>query len=185
MAIIQFDENILKQIVSDTIKEYDRQQREKSKVKRDKRLRNTDLLLKNYRNLLAHLNYAIDDEKQLKDSDCDLELQQIQDEIDMLEENYEEVYIQAIKRTKTRTKIILKHIEVAVEFYKEKMSLSNDPNCKRRYEVISKYYFENKKIFDISEELNCSDKTISRDKKRAIEELSILFFGIDGIKFSL
>ena len=35
---------------------------------------------------------------------------------------------------------------------------------------------------EISEELNCSTKTINNTKKAAIKELSVLIFGIDGVK---
>ena len=35
---------------------------------------------------------------------------------------------------------------------------------------------------EISEELDCSTKTINNTKKAAIRELSVLLFGIDGVK---
>ncbi|RXM69418.1 sigma-70 family RNA polymerase sigma factor [Clostridium tetani] len=176
----------LEEIVKRVIKEYDKQQREKAKKKRDRRLRNTDLLLRNYDNLITHVNYAVEDEKKLEIEDPEELLDEIEEEINLEDdEEYEGIYINAIKRTKTRTRIILKHIEVAIEFYRQKTKLSNNVNDTRRYTVIYKYYFEKKKIAQIAEELGYSDKTISRDKKRAIEELSVLFFGIDGIKFSL
>ena len=184
MAIIEIDENVLKKLVGDTIKEYDKQQKEKSKLKRDRRLRNTDLLLRNYDNLLSHVEYAVEDEKELDEIDPEEFLDSIgEEDYIMSNEEYEGIYINAIKRTRTRTKIILKHIETVLEFYKQKCLASYNPNERRRYEVMIRYYFQKKRIFDVADELNCSDKTVSRDKKKAIEELSVLFFGIDGIKF--
>ena len=45
------------------------------------------------------------------------------------------------------------------------------------------YINENPMTYEeIAEELNCSTKTINNTKKAAIKELSVLFFGIDGVK---
>ncbi|WP_238906649.1 helix-turn-helix domain-containing protein [Clostridium sp. YIM B02506] len=185
-AKINIDEMILEEVVKKVLNESEKQQKERAKKKRDRRLRNTDLLLRNYDNLITHIDYAVEDEKKLEEEDPEEVLDEIEEEIDLdNDDEYEGIYINAIKRTRTRTKIIVKHIEVAIEFYKQKVKISNNYNDKRRYEVIYKYYFEKKKIPVIAEELGCSDKTISRDKKRAVEELSVLFFGIDGMKFSL
>jgi hypothetical protein len=185
MEIINLDGETLSSIVKKVLEETERQQKERAEKKRDRRLRNTDLLLRNYDNFVSHINYAIEDEKKLDEEYPEAVWAEIEDEVMLDESDYEGVYINAIKRTKTRTKIILKHIETAISFYKEKANTSDNENEKRRYDVIYKYYFEKKKIPEIAEELYCSDKTISRDKKRAVEELSVLFFGIDGIKFSL
>ncbi|MDD7793676.1 hypothetical protein [Clostridium sp. 'White wine YQ'] len=182
---INIDKDILSLIVKEVLYESEKQQKEKAKRKRDRRFRNTDLLLRNYENLITHIDYAIEDENKLEEDPEDV-LDLIENDLMIGEdEEYEGVYIGAIKRTKTRTRIIVKHIETAIEFYKQKAKLSKNYNEKRRYDVIYKYYFEKKRIAEIAEELDCSDKTIGRDKKRAIEELSVLFFGIDGIKFSL
>lgn len=180
---IYIDENVLSEIVKKVLNENEKQQKEKAKKKRDRRLRNTDLLLRNYDNLITHINYAIEDEKKLEEEDPDGLFDEIEEETRLeSEEDYEGIYINAIKRTRTRTKIIIKHIETAMEFYKQKSKMSKNCNDKRKYEVVYKYYLERKKIPVIAEELGCSDKTVSRDKKRGIEDLSILFFGIDGMK---
>lgn len=174
------EQKTLEEIVKKVIDEYDKQSREKARRKRDRRLRNTDLLLRNYDNLIKHIEYAVEDEKKLEVEDPEEVLDEIDCETDYENEEYEGVYINAIKRTKTRTRIIVKHIETAIDFYKEKSKTTNN---KRRYEVVYKYYFEKKKINQIAEELYCSEKTVSRDKRKAIEELSVLFFGVDGLKF--
>lgn len=184
MSSINIDEKTLSEVVKKVLDESDKQQRERAKRKRDRRLRNTDLLLRNYDNLLTHIDYAVEDEKKLQEEDPEEILDQIESEL-MIDDDreYEGIYIGAIKRTKTRTKIIVKHIETAIDFYKQKAL--KDSNYLRRYNVIYKYYFEKKKVLDIAEELKVNDRTVWRDKAKAIEELSVLFFGIDGIKFIL
>ncbi len=185
-ANINIDEETLEEVVKRVLNESEKQKKERAKKKRDRRLRNTDLLLRNYDNLITHIDHAVEDEKKLEEEDPEELFDEIEEEIGLdNDDEYEGVYINAIKRTRTRTKIIVKHIEIAIEFYKQKVKMLNNYNDKRRYEVIYKYYFEKKKIPVIAEELECSDKTVSRDKRRAIEELSVLFFGIDGIKLIL
>ncbi|WP_238886446.1 hypothetical protein [Clostridium sp. YIM B02551] len=178
---IKIDEEELISVVKKVLTETNRQQKEIASKKRDRRLRNTDLLLRNYNNLITHIEQAIEDEKKLEEEDPDTLFLEIENEALEDESEYEGIYINAIKRTRTRSRIIVKHIEEALEFYKFKSK--NDSNYERRYNVIYKYYFEKKKVLDIAEELGVNDRTIWRDKSKAIEELSVLFFGIDGIKF--
>lgn len=180
---VTIDKESLAEIVKQVLDEQDKQKYERAKRKRDRRLRNTDLLLRNYDNLITHIEYAVEDEKKLEEDTEEL-LEDIDNEIEIeSEDEYEGIYIGAIKRTKTRTRIIVNHIEAALEFYKQKSK--NDEVSRRRYNVIYKYYCEKKKIPQIAEELRLSEKTIGRDKKRAVEELSVLFFGIDGVKFMI
>lgn len=181
-AKINIDEETLSEVVKKVLAESEKQQKERAKKKRDRRLRNTDLLLRNYDNLITHIDHAVEDEKKLEEEDPEEVLEELEMEMSSSNENnYEGIYINAIKRTKVRTKIISKHIETAIEFYRHKAK--NDSTHARRYNVIYKYYFEKKSIADIAEELELNERTIWRDKAKAIEELSVLFFGIDGIKF--
>lgn len=154
----------------------------KSKMKRTKRYHNTELLLRNYNELIKHYKDAVYSSNQVENEDAE-DPNELLAELEEYDEY--EIYINSIKRTKTRTRIILKHINLVMEFYKQKSLVSNDETMIRRYEVINKVYIEKKKYADIAEELDCSEKTIARDKHKAIEELSVLFFGIDGIKFTL
>ncbi|QLY79195.1 hypothetical protein [Clostridium intestinale] len=181
-ANINIDEKTLEEVVKRVLNESEKQQKERAKKKRDRRLRNTDLLLRNYDNLITHIDYAVEDEKKLEEEDPEEVLDELEREMSLSsEEDYEGIYINAIKRTKIRTRIISKHIKTAIEFYKHKAK--DDSSYARRYNVIYKYYFEKKSITDIAEELYIAERTAWRDRNKAIEELSVLFFGIDGIKF--
>lgn len=177
---INIDKETLTEVVKMVLSEQDKQQHEKAKRRRDRRLRNTDLLLRNYDNLITHIKQAVEAERIIEEDPEEL-LESIESEA-YTEEDYEGVYVGAIKRTKARTRIIVQHIETALEFYRVKNS---DKLHQRRFKVINMYYCEKKKISEIAEELNIDDRTVWRDKGRAIEELSVLFFGIDGIKFTI
>ena len=123
-----------------------KEEKEREKNKYDRRLRNTELLLKNYRNLKEHsLNATYSDEE--------IEEEELQDELD-LEEN-EEMYISSIKRTRKRTEIIVKHINNCIEYYTYKCLNSDREEVQRRVQVIKMLYINEKSMsyFEIAEEL--------------------------------
>lgn len=184
MSRVHLDKDQLSEIVKQVIAEYNKQQQEKTRSKRDRRFHNTELLLKNYNGLIKHYNDAICSQKQIEAEDPESVFEEIEDEVEMDDiSDYDVVYISSIKRTRTRTKIIIKHIDSAMSYYKYQAENSKDINFVRRYRTIELLYFEDKTWEETAEELHCSKKTIGRDKKTAVEELSVLFFGIDGLKF--
>ena len=148
---------------------------EKCKYNKDRRLRNTELLLRNYTSLMEHYRRAVYTTEKVEDID-------VNNLLDELEDKEEEIYIDAIYKTRARTRIMIDHIDSVFGYYEYKARRNNDINAIRRFEVIKLLYFENKKYHEVSLKLNCSTKTINRDRKLAIEELSTLFFGVDGLK---
>lgn len=157
----------------------DRISRHKVEIKNlrhDRRLRNTELLLRNYKNFIVHYKNAIYSSKQLKD-------QNAIDILDECEDMDEELYIKSIQKSKERTNIIVNHIKAIIGYYKYKQS--KEPNGLRKFQVIFGLYFEFKTYQTLSDELFCSTKTIERDRKEAIEELSVLIFGVDGLKLEV
>lgn len=144
----------------------------------DRRLRNTRLLLKSYRNLQFHKEMCIN----IKNSVAKENTSDILDDLDF-EDNAEQ-YIQSIARTKTRTKLMLDHMDKALRYYK---NICVTDSRERKYNIIHYIYIdennENTKTYEeAAEQFNVSIKTISRDVREAIEDLAILFFGIDGLK---
>ena len=79
---------------------------------------------------------------------------------------------------------MLQHIDNCIEYYSYKCLASDREDIQRRIQVIKMLYInENTMNYEeLSEELNCSTKTINNTKKAAIKELSVLLFGIDGVK---
>ncbi|QIB26086.1 sigma factor-like helix-turn-helix DNA-binding protein [Caloranaerobacter azorensis] len=160
------------------LEEIEKEKIKKKKQRYDRRLRNTDLLLKNYNNFVAHCENAIYTRKQLLENNA----------IDILDECEDldyETYVKAIMRTKERTAIIVNHIKNVLEFYKFQAEKSREPERIRRVKVIKAIYFDKKKYEEIAEEMSLSVRTVKRDKKTAIAEISTLVFGIDGLKFDI
>jgi hypothetical protein len=153
----------------------------KTKKRYDRRLRNTRLLLKHYRSLKIH--------GKITDSSVNAIYQD--NAIDVLDDieaiNDEEQYIQALSRTKKRTLIIVGHLNKAMKYY-ESVCKSEGKAKERRFNIIKYIYIDVCKdevaptYDEAAEHFSITVKTIGRDVRGAIEDLSILFFGIDGIR---
>lgn len=153
----------------------------KTKKRYDRRLRNTRLLLKHYRSFIIHSDF----------SDTVIDKVYSENAIDVLDNlesiNDEEQYVQAISRTKLRTTIMVGHINKAIKYY-EVICKNEGKNKVRRYNIIRFMYIdpnENKIVptyEEVAEKFDVNIKTVGRDVREAVEDLSILFFGIDGIK---
>lgn len=157
------------------------QEYNKTIKKYDRRLRNTRLLLKHYRSLIIHSDF----------SDNVINRVYSENAVDVLDDleaiNDEEQYVQAISRTKLRTTIMVEHINKAIKYY-EAICKSEGKNKIRRYNIIRFMYIdpnENQTVptyEEVSEKFDITVKTVGRDVREGIEDLSILFFGIDGIR---
>nr|WP_313884812.1 helix-turn-helix domain-containing protein [Clostridium argentinense] len=165
---VNIDE-IINKAVKEAIREYDK---EKMVERKDKRFHNTRLLLKHYNDLKNHIKNAIDDINQIRDES---------DYLDILDD-VDELYILSIKRSKTKTLIMLSHIDMALEMLKNKQ----EKLCSlEKYLALEKYYKDEKSYEDVAEELNCSVITAKRWVKEMTNELSIFLFGIEGMKFDM
>lgn len=179
MVKVNIDKETLEDVVKQVLTEYNRQQYERLKVKKDRRLRNTRLLLRNYNNFFEHCKNAIYMKEELEEEDPI--------EILMESEFEDDLFINSIKRTSIRTKIILDHIESIMDYYRFKANNSKDEKFIRRLKIIELIYFneENYSYEQLAEMFYVDSRTVSRDVKKAIEELSVLLFGIDGLKIEL
>ena len=94
------------------------------------------------------------------------------------DEEIEDTFVNSILKSKERTKIMMAHIDNCLEYYTLKCLSSKREDIQRRIQVIKMLYSNEKtKTYEeISEELNCSTKTINNTKREAIKELSALFF---------
>lgn len=158
--------------------EIEKQKEEKKKHRADMRFRNTELLLYNYVNFKQHTENSIYTESQLSK-------EELFDELDLdMDEEITKTQINSIIKSKNKTSIIMKHIDTFLDYYEYKCLESNREDVQRRIQVIKLLYLNEEKMTQeqVAEELNCSDRTIRNTKNIAIKELSVLFFGIDGLK---
>lgn len=159
----------IKKATKEAIREYDK---EKKQEQKRNVFHNTKLLLKHYNDLKTHVNNAIDDVNSIE---CDLgEFGDITDR--------DELYISSIRRSKSKTLIMIAHIEMAMEQLRKKQYRLCSSE---KYKALEKYYFYEKTYEQIAEELNCGVITVRRWVNEMINELSILLFGIDGLKLDM
>lgn len=151
----------------------EKEKKKQQKINRDWRLRNTKLLLKHYRSFVAHCD------------DIRAELTTLQN-AEALEDLYSEDFtVEAIKRSKQRTIAMIRFMERMLREYKRMCEASGQPEEIRRYKVIEMMYISDKKYKaeDIAECHKIEVRTVYRDVNDAIKTLSVLVFGVDGIRF--
>lgn len=155
------------------------EEREKAKKSRyDRRLHNTRLLLKNYRSFKKHIEGAIFNVKQAKESAVD-----ILDGLDDVVMN-DNTYVEGIKRSQERTIIVLHHIDEMLKFYKISCEQSGKPEELRRYRVVMAMYIDDSKktAQQIAEAEHVELGTVYKDLRNATKPISALIFGIDSLK---
>ena len=155
------------------------QERKKEQGKRaDRRLRNTKLLLRNYHMLKEHAENSVFGRTQMEESAIDV--------LESMMSMYDnEVIIESIKRSATRTAVIVSHIETMFGLYEA--YCGNAPNREiemRRYEVVWDMYMADTTLSakEIADKQNISTRNVYEDIKVATERLSALIFGVDGLK---
>ncbi len=156
----------------------EKQKRRVTKSRYDRRLRNTKLLLKNYQMFKEHTKNAVFETTRLDEN-----------AIDILDEVYENtgndnLYVESIKRSVTRTSIILTHIRDMLRLYEAYCTNSTKIEDQRRYRVIESLYITDTPmtIKEVAMQECIDDRTVYKDIDAACEKLSALIFGIDGIK---
>ena len=146
----------------------------KKTKKEDKRYHNTKLLLRNYNEFKQH---CIECTSSLDDIDSTLEAWEL------TLARGDEDYIRSAKRTKVRTQIIVDLIDKFIEVHKKEAQERNDGNKLKRAMIIELMYISNNYTMErVAEEMECDVATVSRHHRIAINELSVLFFGIEGLK---
>lgn len=153
----------------------------------DKRLRNTHLLLKQYRNLKVHVREAIYELNTIynnKEYKKDNDLVEMFEELEFTGDN---ILINSIKNGKERTRIILTHIDNILEYFRL-ICLKQEKLIK--WNIIYDLYLSDiesdyMSMSEIVNKYNVDERTIYRYVLQAEEDLSTLFFGLDGIIFKL
>ena len=153
------------------------------KEKKDRRLHNTKLLLKNYRMLKASCANAVYEAVNVSPDKTTSEM--IEDIMSMRDED-DKVIIESIRKSAVRTATMLVHIDKMLNIYKL-YCYKSGPREIRRYKILRKLYIVGKSdtpIKELAKEFNVSRVTIYEDIKISEEQISALIFGIDGLKFS-
>lgn len=161
------------------IEMWEKEKKKEVRNRVDRRLRNTKLLMDNYRSFVAHVRYAVFDSQSAYEESAIYIL-------DMMDssDGVDSVAIESIKRSTARTAVIVSHIDEMLKVYKLMCESSRKPEDLRRFRIISALYIDNDQlsILDIADAEHVDQRTVYRDRDIAFERLSALFFGIDGME---
>ena len=139
----------------------------KRKREKESAIKNTKKLLKNYTFLKVHCECAVERLENDRPSEIAILLMELFDKKGALS-------LESITQTKRRTEIMLKHVN--------DMLLQYNKYCSRNeydyYRVLEGNYIEKKSKDDIAEELGVSPRTVDRYLVKAIEDMSVLLWGI-------
>lgn len=156
------------------IAKFNELQQEEQTKKADRRLFNTRLLLRNYHNFKARC-------EELK------EMNKVETEEDpFIEIGSEYLSIESLTRSSARTMNMLNFIDKMLEFYKDDC-VRQGKEAIRKHDTLMYFYInEDKKTYsDIAELHEINERTVRRDLKEAVHALSVLIFGIDGLRIQL
>ena len=158
------------------------ERRKARKGRYDRRLHNTRLLFKNYRALKHHALGAVHTGAQANER---IE----ENAVDILEELDDErvddrLYIESIKRSQQRTRIIIEHIDEMLRYWLIDCEQSGKEEALRRYRIIMDTYISGDQMTaeELAQREHIEKRTVYKDIKAAMRPLSALIFGIDGIK---
>ncbi len=154
------------------------ERKKQNETRRDKRLYNTRLLLRNYRELKSYVDMAV----------YQVEQDDTEDAIDLLDLAMNravsgELQIDSIKRSVKRTATVMRHIDKMLDLYSVYCSQSLKPEEKRHYRVVKALYIDYPQlsVCEIAEREGIVERTVYKDVDAAVEKLSALIFGIEGI----
>ena len=155
-----------------------RQEQKKEYIRRaDRRLRNTKLLLRNYHMLKEHAENSVFGRTQMEESALDI--------LESMMSMYDnEVIIESIKRSATRTAVIVSHIETMFGLYAAYCDKSQNRDIEmRRYEILWDMYMaeDTLSVKEVAKKQHVSKDTVYTDIRMAIEKLTALIFGVDGL----
>lgn len=143
----------------------------------DKRLHNTELLLRNYHMFKLSIEDSVYTIQQLEEENANGILQLMGDCKDP------DITIESIRASKLKTAAIVAHIDKMLEVYKIYCERSYDDLDRRRYEVLIDRFISNPSLTvpEIAEKQCVSKESIYGDLKIAKERMAALIFGIDGM----
>lgn len=163
---MKLDSDTIQLIAKTVYKELNKENQKKKNEHKDWRLRNTDLLLKNYRLLSKHC----------QDISQDLEI------YESIVFDPEQLDLHALMKYKAKTKKMLNYFDSMLRVYREYCE-KNGITAQRRFKIMYAMYIDqsNKSVDDLADYWNLDRSTVFRDIRKASEELSIFLFGVDSI----
>lgn len=156
------------------------EQKRYRRMRYDRQFHNTKLLLQHYRSLNSHYLNAVWEEDDNGEYESFEEVMWL-----MNSRNYsDEVVVESIKQSSKKTRIIMRHVNRMLAEYREKCEQSSRQEDKRKWRVIRDLYIAEIRTaaLEVAERENIDKRTVYKDVDTAVADLTILFFGVEGIE---
>lgn len=159
-------------------------ERERKKYKKqqyDRRYHNTKLLLRHYRALNEHYKHAVFDV-----SKAEMESESFSDIMRAMNADITDdaLYIESIKQSSVRTKIIMAHVNKMLECYEIMCKQSARKDDARHWRVLEGMYISEEAMTaeKLAKQEHIDKRTVYRDIEICVSDLTALLFGIGGIE---
>lgn len=156
---------------------FNKERAEERKHRRKRKLRNTELLLRNYHMLKENAENSVFGRSQMEESAADI-LEE------MMSLYNDEVIVESIKNSATRTAIIMSHVDTMISLYHTYCERAENSDIEmRRYDVLWDRYLADEplNVESISKIHHMTKQNVYADLKIATERLTALIFGVDGL----
>lgn len=156
---------------------FNKERAEERKHRRKRKLRNTELLLRNYHMLKENAENSVFGRSQMEESAADI-LEE------MMSLYNDEVIVESIKNSATRTAIIMGHVDTMISLYHTYCERAENSDIEmRRYDVLWDRYLADEplNVESISKKHHMTKQNVYADLKIATERLTALIFGVDGL----
>lgn len=151
------------------------------RTRKDRRLRNTKLLLKQYRTMrLGCMNSVYDAAQAARDTE-DINIEALMSHLD--EEDFR---VESTFRTAGRTYILVRHMDRMLGLYAYICDKAEREDYKRHYRTIMALYITGDApvtVEAISASEHVDKRTVYKDIDAAVETLSTLLYGVDGLQY--
>lgn len=165
------DEDMIKVISETAIEKYREAEKKDIKIKKDKRLHNVKQLMNNYKRI----------EQSVKNAKAEDQDEEVKD-LDIQHLMTSEFMVESLTQSKSRSKLMLDHVDKTLEAYKQICVVEN---VEERYRLLHDRYIKNIPAHQLSEKYALSRRTFYRQIDRACEDMSVLLFGIDAVNFEV
>lgn len=156
---------------------FNKERAEERKHRRKRKLRNTELLLRNYHMLKENAENSVFGRSQMEESAADI-LEE------MMSLYNDKVIVESIKNSATRTAIIMSHVDTMISLYHTYCERAENSDIEmRRYDVLWDRYLADEplNVESISKKHHMTKQNVYADLKIATERLTALIFGVDGL----
>lgn len=163
------------------VKAGERERRRVQAEQYDKRFHNTKLLLRHYRTLNEHYKHAVFDTRSgAAESETFTEIMQAMN----TRVNDEALYIESIKQSCVRTKIIMAHVNKMLDIYECMCRKSNRPNDARHWRILHGLYLADQTTTAgaMAMREHIDKRTVYKDLDICIADLTTLLFGIGALE---